>query len=151
MKSVQKVLTEHGLPFEVKEFSEKQTLGDLSKSIGCASGQIAKSMIFRTKFTGIAILIILSGANYIDEKEMRRRFCEKLVLADEEFVLALTGFSIEAIPPFAHLSQIDQVYLDKDLQRWDTVWISAGVVNSFLQIPTKQLIKLSKGKVISLT
>ncbi len=151
MKSVQKILTEHGLPFEVKEFSEKQTLGELSKTLGCATGQIVKSMIFKTKFTGIPILMILSGANYINEKEMRKRFCEKLVLADEEFILTLTGFSIEAIPPFAHLSQIDQVYIDKDLQQWDTLWISAGVVNTYLHIPTKHLIKLSKGKVISIT
>ena len=151
-KSIQKLLSEQGLICEVKKYPEEiKTIADIAKNIGCKIGQIANSLLFKTKFTNIPILMIASGENQINEKEMRNRFGEKLLPADSEFMLKTTGFATKNIPPFGHSAQIDQVYLDKDLLNWESVWISSGSENSVLLISTKQLIKLSKGKVISIT
>ncbi len=151
-KSVEKILSQHGLPCEVKVVTEKNNPSlALAKNLGCNLGQIAKVIVFKTKFTNIPIVFILSGTNQIDEKQMRNRFGEKLITAEDELVESLTGFSSDQLPPFGHKTTIDQVYIDADILRWDTLWTAFGSLNNFFHIQTKQLIKLVGGKVISVT
>jgi prolyl-tRNA editing enzyme YbaK/EbsC (Cys-tRNA(Pro) deacylase) len=69
-KRVQDFLAEKGFSFEVKELSESmRTAQETADSVGCAVGQIAKSLVFKDKKTAEPVLAIASGASRVDLAE----------------------------------------------------------------------------------
>jgi prolyl-tRNA editing enzyme YbaK/EbsC (Cys-tRNA(Pro) deacylase) len=61
---VRQALAELGEETEIKEFSAStRTSADAAAAIGCSVAQIAKSLVFRLKPSGRAILVMASGSN----------------------------------------------------------------------------------------
>ena len=68
-QKVQDAVTALGFDFNILEFNETtRTSADAAVAIGCAVDQIAKSLVFKTKITGRAILVIASGSNMVNIK-----------------------------------------------------------------------------------
>ena len=64
----QVALERMGVSFRVAELpSSTRTAQEAAQAIGCAVGQIAKSLIFQAQKTGQAVLVIASGSNRVDE------------------------------------------------------------------------------------
>jgi Cys-tRNA(Pro) deacylase len=148
-KKVQEALNQFGIELEVVEFPEStRTAADAARAIGCQVGQIAKSLIFKTKTSERPILIIASGANRVNEKKMRDLIGEKIVRPDAAFVRAETGFAIGGIPPLGHTSQLE-TYLDEDLMEFDTIWAAAGTPNAVFRLTPDQMKKITNGNLIS--
>lgn len=63
-------------------------------------GQIAKSIIFRRKSDGAAVLVIAAGDRRVDEKKVDA-LVGKTGRADADFVKAQTGFTIGGVSPAA--------------------------------------------------
>lgn len=101
-----------------------RTAQEAADSLGVQLGQIAKSVIFRRKEDGVAVLVVTSGDRRVDEKKVAARV-GKLGRADAEFVKAHTGFSIGGVSPVAHLHP-PVTLLDQDLWRFDEIWAAAG-------------------------
>ena len=84
---VQQALTQLGLTLEVVELPDStRSAAEAAAAIGCTVGQIAKSLIFKTKGSEKPVLVIASGSNRVDEKKIaallgkknqqsRGRFC----------------------------------------------------------------------------
>src|SRR3546814_3636983 len=86
---VQQALAAAGFAFQVREFpASTRTSVEAAAAIGCSVAQIAKSLIFRGRETGRAVLVMASGANRVDEKAVARLLGEKLERADADFVRA---------------------------------------------------------------
>ncbi|MDF2570434.1 MAG: proS 2, partial [Sporomusa sp.] len=63
---IQDELNKYGLKLKVVTMQDStRTCVEAANTIGCKVGQIAKSMIFRGKNTGMPILIVASGDNRI--------------------------------------------------------------------------------------
>jgi prolyl-tRNA editing enzyme YbaK/EbsC (Cys-tRNA(Pro) deacylase) len=101
-----------------------RTAQEAADSLGVQLGQIAKSVIFRRKEDGVAVLVVTSGDRRVDEKKVAA-LVGKLGRADADFVKAQTGFSIGGVSPVAHLNPPITV-LDQDLWRFDQIWAAAG-------------------------
>lgn len=101
-----------------------RTAQEAADSLGVQLGQIAKSVIFRRKEDGVAVLVVTSGDRRVDEKKVAARV-GKLGRADAEFVKAHTGFSIGGVSPVGHLHP-PVTLLDQDLWRFDEIWAAAG-------------------------
>jgi len=100
---VRLALAELGLQTEIKEFSAStRTSADAAAAIGCSVAQIAKSLVFRAKPSGRAILVMASGANRVDEKKLAAVLGETIGKADAEFVRAETGFAIGGVSPVGY-------------------------------------------------
>ncbi len=150
-QSVQEALNKAGLACKVVEFSSStRTANDAALSIGCSVAQIAKSLIFKTKHTSKPILVLASGPNKVSEKQLEFYIGESIVKADADFVREITGFAIGGIPPFGHKNSIDLIFIDQDLVALDEVWAAAGTPNSVFCITSKDLVNITKGKVISI-
>lgn len=150
-QSVQEAINKAGLICEVLELpSTTRTAVDAATSIGCNISQIVKSLIFKTKNTGRAILVLVSGPNKVSEKKIGLYVGEEIVKADAEFVRDITGFAIGGIPPFGHKNCIDLIYIDQDLMALDEVWAAAGTPNAVFCINSKDLADITNGKVISM-
>jgi len=150
-QKVQATLQKLGYNHQVIEHEETtRTAEDAAATIGCDVGQIVKSLIFKTKNSGKAILVIASGPNRVDEKIIRNEIGEKIGRADADFVRSQTGFAIGGIPPIG-LVQSLPTFIDEALLQYDEIWAAAGTPNAVFSMTPNELVKMSGGKVIQFT
>lgn len=148
-KKVQAALTERGFTCRVIEFVEStRTAQEAADRVGCALGQIVKSLIFRGLSSGKPILVLTSGANRVDERRISAYAGEEIGRADAEFVRMVTGFAIGGVPPIGHLQPME-TYLDEDLLQYPTVWAAAGTPNAVFELTPADLQKMTGSKVVT--
>lgn len=144
---VQDALDARGLEIQVVELTATaRSAAEAAAAVGCQVGQIAKSLVFRGRTSGQAILIIASGANRVDLAKVEALVGEPLDKADADFVRQQTGFAIGGIPPVGHDRPLTTV-IDEDLLRFDTIWAAAGHPNAVFPATPAQLVALTSGRV----
>jgi prolyl-tRNA editing enzyme YbaK/EbsC (Cys-tRNA(Pro) deacylase) len=109
-------------------------------------GQIAKSVIFKRKEDGVAVLVVTSGDRRVDEKKVSA-LVGKVGRADADFVKAQTGFNIGGVSPVAHLNP-PVTLLDQDLWRFEVVWAAAGHPHGVFQLQPEDLKRLTGAPVV---
>jgi len=114
-----------------------RTAQEAADSLGVQLGQIAKSVIFRRKEDGVAVLVVTSGDRRVDEKKVAA-LVGKLGRADADFVKVQTGFSIGGVSPVAHLHP-PVTLLDQDLWRFDEIWAAAGHPHGVFRLSPQDL------------
>ena len=143
---VQAALAELGLAFDVREFPEStRTSAEAAAAIGCAVGQIAKSLVFRGRQSGRPVLVIASGANRVDENKIGRLIGEKIGRADAAFVREKTGFAIGGVPPLGH-AEPPLALIDEDLLEFSEVWAAAGTPNTVFRLAPGDLAAMAAGR-----
>lgn len=148
---VQDALESLGLRLPVVELPDStRTAAEAAQAIGCTVGQIAKSLIFKTKITGRPVLVITSGANRVHEKRISQVLGEKIGKADADFVRKHTGFTIGGVPPVGHLQALT-TFIDEDLLKHEEIWAAAGTPNAVFRLTGDDLVRATGGKVISVT
>ncbi len=118
-----------------------RTAQEAADGLGVQLGQIAKSVIFKRKEDGVAVLVVTSGDRRVDEKKVSA-LVGKVGRADADFVKAQTGFSIGGVSPVAHLNP-PVTLLDQDLWRFDVVWAAAGHPHGVFQLQPEDLKRLT--------
>ncbi len=117
---------ELGLPVEVLELpAATRTAREAAVALGCSTGEIAKSLVFRGKCSDRPVIAIMSGANRVDLDKLAAAAGEALGKADAGFVRDRTGYAIGGVPPFGYVEKIP-AFLDADLLVYETVWAAAG-------------------------
>ena len=82
---VQDAITAAGYGCRVVELdASTRTAAEAAAAVGCAVGQIAKSLIFVGHASRRAYLVIASGANRVNEKLVARHTGERLDKADAD-------------------------------------------------------------------
>lgn len=150
-QKVQRALQTFGLRLQVQELSQTtRSAAEAAQAIGCQVGQIAKSLIFKTRTSSQPVLVIASGANRVNEKILARDLGEKIERADADFVRRTTGFVIGGVPPVGHTQPI-KTYLDEDLWQYETIWAAAGTPFAVFQLTPANLQQITGGKVMNIT
>ena len=146
-RRVQEALAARGFDFQIREFpASTRTSAEAAAAIGCAVGQIVKSLIFRTKTTGRPVLALASGANRVDEKALARLVGEPIGRADADFVRQATGFAIGGVPPLGHATP-PVTLIDRDLLVFEEIWAAAGTPNAVFRLTPNALIAVTGGQV----
>ncbi len=139
-----------GLQSDIKEFSAStRTSADAAAAIGCSVAQIAKSLVFRAKPSGRAILVMASGANRVDEKKLAEALGETIGKADADFVRAETGFAIGGVSPVGHGIKL-KTFIDEDLMDFSEIWAAAGSPNSVFRLTPQDLLRVTGGQILAL-
>jgi prolyl-tRNA editing enzyme YbaK/EbsC (Cys-tRNA(Pro) deacylase) len=150
-QSVQDVLSQKGLAFDVMELSSStRTANDAAATIGCDVAQIVKSLLFRSENTSQPVLILASGVNRVNEKTIERLIEEKIVKADADFTREITGFAIGGVPPIGHKQKIESIFIDEDLMKFEKLWAAAGTPNAVFSLNSSEIESLTNGKIISI-
>jgi prolyl-tRNA editing enzyme YbaK/EbsC (Cys-tRNA(Pro) deacylase) len=150
-RKVQEALNQRGVKLRVVELpASTRSAPEAAEAIGCHVGQIAKSLVFRRRRSGTAVLIIASGSNRVNEKKMAELLGEPLEKASAEFVAEHTGFAIGGVPPVGHASPLD-TFLDEDLLQYDVVWAAAGTPNAVFSLRPEELEKITGGQWIKVS
>jgi prolyl-tRNA editing enzyme YbaK/EbsC (Cys-tRNA(Pro) deacylase) len=147
---VQRALADRGLVCGVRELpSSTRTAADAAASIGCAIGQIVKSLVFVGATTGDPILALVSGQNRVDEHALARAAGQSVRKARADEVRRHTGFAIGGVPPIGHASRLT-TFIDRDLLAFDEVWAAAGTPHAVFAISASALGQATGGQVIDL-
>nr|WP_280174641.1 YbaK/EbsC family protein [Kaistia soli] len=115
-----------------------RTAEEAAAACGCSVNEIVKSLVFRGTQSGRGVLLLVSGANRVDEKKVVGPIGEPITRPDAAFVRALTGFAIGGIPPFGHATPLP-TFIDRDLLAHETVWAAAGTPHAIFAIDPKML------------
>lgn len=146
---IREILLNLNIPLDFREFPQStKTSKEAAEAIGCNVEQIGKSIIFRGKDSGRAYLVIASGGNRINERKLKEIVGEPVEKADADFVRNETGFVIGGVPPFGHRKEIE-TYIDEDLLSFSEIWCAGGTPHSVFRITPEDLLRITKGKVIS--
>lgn len=133
------LLRDAGIDTRVVEFEQPtRTSAEAAAAIGCSVAEIAKSVVFRGKNSGLAIVVVTSGDNRVSETKVAAMIGEPLARADVDFVRETTGYVIGGVAPIGY-SQPVKLLLDEDLRRYETVWAAAGTPFSVFPIKPDQL------------
>jgi prolyl-tRNA editing enzyme YbaK/EbsC (Cys-tRNA(Pro) deacylase) len=150
-QKVQDALNRHGVSCRVVELpGSTRTAQEAAQAVGCRVEQIAKSLVFQGKTTKKPVLVVASGANRVNEKKLRDLLSEPVRKADAEFVREHTGFAIGGVPP-AGLSNPMEIFIDEDLFKYPEIWAAAGTPHAVFKLTAADLLKITQGKVVSIT
>ena len=146
---VQDALRARGLDSEVRHMSQTtRTAEEAAAACGCAVGQIVKSLVFRGAQSGKPYLLLVSGANRVDEKAVASHLGEALKRPDADYVRGVTGFAIGGIPPLGHDTLL-ATFMDEALLAYDTVWAAAGTADAVFPSAPAQLAEVTGARIIS--
>lgn len=140
-----------GFSIAITEFDQStRTAPEAAEAIGCALGQIVKSLCFTVN--DAPVMALVSGDNQLDTKKLAALFeigKKKVKRADAETVKHATGFSIGGVPPFGHAHPMT-IYIDADLLTYQEVWAAAGTPHTVFPIPPQKLVSVSGGTIADL-
>lgn len=147
---VQDALIALGRSYVVRQLDHStRTAAEAAQAVGCQVAQIAKSLVFRGKESGRAVLVIACGANRVSERQLASLLGEPAVMADPDFVRRQTGFAIGGVAPVGLLESLP-IYIDEDLLPFDQIWVAAGTPHSVFPMPPDDLPALTGGRVVTI-
>ncbi len=133
---VQSVLDANNLQALTFEPGSTPTSEMAADKIGCAVGQIAKSMLFKGK-DGVFRLFLCPGDLRVDNKKLKDLLGVKARMATAEETLTITGFQPGGVCPFA--VEGIEIYIDLGLSNYQTIYPAAGTNGSGVPMSFKQL------------
>jgi prolyl-tRNA editing enzyme YbaK/EbsC (Cys-tRNA(Pro) deacylase) len=137
-----------GLEISVLQMTQStRSAEEAAAACGCDVAQIVKSLVFRGKSSGRSIMLLVSGANRVDERGVAASIGEGVRRPDAQYVRDVTGYAIGGIPPFAH-AELLATFMDEDLLAHATVWAAAGTPESVFEIAPGRLADAVKARVI---
>lgn len=130
-------------------FAEQmKTAEEAAGVLGVETGQIAKSLLFRTSER--YGLFVAAGDIRIRNGQIRQLLGGGNVkMASPEEVEDITGFRVGAVGPFGLLKQVP-IYIDQSLSRFATVYTAAGLAETLLPLTFAQLVTITGGEIVEL-
>ena len=148
-RRVQAAIDAKGLGGKVRHMTQStRTAEEAAAACGCAVGQIVKSLVFRGATSGKPYLLLVSGANRVNEKGVAARIGEALKRPDADYVRGLTGFAIGGIPPLGHDTPL-ATFMDEALLAFAEVWAAAGTADAVFPVAPARLADATGAKVIA--
>lgn len=148
---VQEALRRGGFAHRVVEHTRTtRSAKEAAEAVGCTVARIAKSLVFKGRETGQAILVIASGPNRVNEATIAALVGEGIEKPDADFVRAQTGFAIGGVPPLGHTTPLT-TFIDEDLMKLETIWAAAGTPNAVFPLAPADLVRMTGGRVVSVT
>lgn len=138
-----------GLTLTIRAMPQStRTAEDAAVACGTSVGQIVKSLIFRKAESREPVLILVSGANRVDQKAIKAAIGEALERMDADAVRAQTGFAIGGVAPLGALTPL-ATFMDADLLKFETVWAAAGAPNAVFAVDPKALAEATGATIVA--
>jgi len=140
---LQALLQAAGHDAVVVEFDQPtRTSAEAAQAIGCSVAEIAKSVVFRRRSDGRAVVVVACGDQRVSEKKVKALVGGPIERAEAEFVRQTTGYAIGGVSPLGQPGEVI-LLLDALLQRFATVWAAAGTPFSVFPLAPTDLQRLT--------
>jgi len=138
--------------FEAKGFLDRVLEFDASSAtvelaaaaVGVIPARIAKTLSFKNQEDG-CLLVVTAGDQKIDNAKFKGFFGHKAKMLTPDEARDHLGYEIGGVCPFDLPCSVP-VYLDKSLQRFDTVYPACGSANSAVRLTCEELFSLSSAR-----
>ena len=148
---VQDALHDKGLAVQVRHMPQAtRSAEEAAGACGCDVGQIVKSLVFRGRVSGKPYLLLVSGANRVNEQGIAAAIGEALRRPDADDVRAITGFAIGGIPPLGHTVPLT-TFMDAALLDYAVVWAAAGTPDAVFAVAPDRLATAAAATVIAVS
>ncbi len=146
-RKVQEALRAAGFQNRVRELPDSaRTAAEAAAAVGCAVGQIVKSLVFEARPSGRAVLVAASGSHRVDEAAVAAVLGERIARASADFVRERTGFAIGGVPPVGHAQPVVAV-VDEALLGYERIWAAAGHPHAVFELTPAELVRMTGGTV----
>ena len=141
LEKVKAFFAARGMAERVREFDVSSATVELAAAaLHCEPCRIAKTLAFQAGER--TILIVAAGDARIDNRKYREQFGVKAKMIPPEEVEARTGHAPGGVCPFA-AAEGAHVYLDRSLERFETVFPACGSANSAIELALPELERYS--------
>jgi prolyl-tRNA editing enzyme YbaK/EbsC (Cys-tRNA(Pro) deacylase) len=139
-----------GLAVDIRTMPQStRTAKEAAAACGASVAQIVKSLVFRKAESGKPVLLLVSGANRVDQQAVREEIGEALERMDAAAVREVTGFAIGGVAPLGSLTPLD-TFIDADLLAFDMVFAAAGASDAIFGADPRALADAAGAAVIKL-
>jgi|TARA_B110000914_G_scaffold195373_1_gene183984 Cys-tRNA(Pro) deacylase len=122
-----------------------RTAQDAATALGCDTGAIVKSLLFKTEDS--FILCLVAGDKRCSLTKLKKIENNKDVsMASPEEVKTQTGYTIGGVSPIGHLNKV-KIIMDKSLNRFINLFAAAGHPNCVFKIDFNNIKKITNGKI----
>ena len=130
-------LKKYKLDQNIMEFTTSSaTVQEAAIALNCTEGEIAKTLSFLVEEK--PILIVVSGDAKIDNSKYKAEFHKKAKMIPHENVEKIIGHQVGGVCPFG-INEGVEVYLDKSLQKYKTVYPASGSDSSAVKLTIQVL------------
>ncbi|AQS57678.1 YbaK/EbsC family protein [Desulforamulus ferrireducens] len=143
VQDVREFFQEKKRDVEILTFEDTSTVAKAAASLGVTPGEIAKSLLFKTKDE--FIMVLMAGDKRLDNRKFKDTFHAKAKMPEVEEVLAVTGHPVGGVCPFG-LKQPLPIYLDQSLKAYEYVFPAAGATNAAVKLRVDELQQLTGGQ-----
>ena len=142
IEKVREYFRQLGMEDKIIELPQSSATVELAaEALHCEPQRIAKTLSFHV--SDKVILIVAAGDAKVDNQKYKQCFGEKAKMLDFSEAEILIGHAVGGVCPFA-VNKGVEVYLDKSLKRFESVFPAAGSGNSAIFLTLNELEKYSK-------
>ena len=125
----------------MQEFTVSSATVELAaQALGVEAQRIAKTLSFMVD--GKPILVVAAGDARIDNPKYKAKFATKAKMLTPEEAETLIGHAVGGVCPFGINDGVD-VYIDKSVLRFETVFPAVGSSSSAIELTTDELFRYS--------
>lgn len=141
IERVREYFKQWNLQDRILEFDTSSATVELAaQAVGCIPARIAKTLSLRVG--DHAALVVAAGDAKIDNAKYKAQFHRKATMLKPEEVTETIGHAVGGVCPFG-VNPGTEVYLDRSLRRFQTVYPAAGSSNSAIEMTMEELEKYS--------
>lgn len=152
IERVDQALCELGIVGRIVTFDQSTaTAENAAAAVGCALGQIVKTLVFLAD--GRPTVVLVAGDRQVDTTKLARIVGvgrKRLKMGTPGQVRDLTGFDIGGVAPVGMPANYDTI-TDESLQRFDQVWAAAGSPTAVFGVSTSALVEAVHGQWADIT
>jgi prolyl-tRNA editing enzyme YbaK/EbsC (Cys-tRNA(Pro) deacylase) len=146
-RRVAQALQARGHPGEIRLLEDSaRSAAEAAAALGVAQRQIVKSLVFRGRASGRAILALVGGESRVDQRLLAGEVGEPVERAQADWVREQTGFAIGGVPPIGHAQELLTV-ADPGLLGFAELWAAAGTPHAVFALRGDELVALTGAKV----
>ena len=125
---------------------------DVAQAVGLPAAQVFKTLVALADQPGKKpMLVVIPGPATLDLKALAKAVgVKKAKMASHEQAEALTDLQTGGISPLALINKGFDIYLEQSATQFETIAVSAGQRGAQVQLAPKDLIKLTRARLISL-
>ena len=143
IEKVREFFRQYGMEDRILEFTVSSATVELAAvAVGCEPAHIAKTLSFDVN--GRAVLVVTAGDRKIDNPKFKAQFHTKAKMLSHDDALTRIGHAVGGVCPFAVNADVE-IYLDKSLKRFDTIYPAAGSASSAVRLTPSELETASGG------
>lgn len=147
IEKVREYFRKEGIENRIMEFEVSSATVDLAaEAVGVEGARICKTLSFKKPEGGGCVLIQMAGDARIDNRKFKDTFGFKAKMLSPEEVVFYTGHAIGGVCAFGIEREDVDVYCDKSLKRFETVFPACGSDNSAVEFTCEELFKYSRSK-----